>query len=183
MTEAIVLAAGAGRRFGGGKLIADWRGRPLVQWSVAAALASGVERVTVILGADAERVQPLLDSRVAVALCPDWDEGIAASLRHGLSILVPATDALLIFLGDMPLVSPILAAQLLDEVIGGAPAAIADHHGTPAHPAAVHRSVFHLLMQLKGDRGARGLLAALPGTRVIATEDPGSIFDVDTDTR
>lgn len=101
-------------------------------------------------------------------------------MRHGFSILDPATDAVVIFLGDMPLVSPILAAHLLAELVDGAPAAIADHRGAPAHPVAVRRPVFSALMDLRGDRGARSLLSGLAGVRVIETDDPGSIFDVDT---
>ena len=179
-TEAIVLAAGAGRRFGRGKLIADWRGQPLIRWSVAAAHASQTGRVTVILGSDAERVHAVLDPEIATQVCLDWEEGIAASLRCGLSILDPATDAVLIFLGDMPLLSPGLGARLLREVARNAPAAIAEYRGTAAHPVAVHRSVFPLLMELSGDHGARSLLSGLTGVRLIETNDPGSIFDVDT---
>lgn len=177
--HALVLAAGAGRRFGGRKLLARWRGRRLIEWSVAAALASGADAVTVVLGADAEEIEPCLPPSVAIVLCDDWDEGLAASLRCGINSLPPTTSAVAIFLGDMPAVSPVLARQLLDVVKAGAPAAVASFEGRPAHPVAIGAAIFPMLLALQGDRGARRELLSLAGTKTIATDCESSIFDID----
>jgi len=84
MTEAsrvvaIVLAAGAGSRFGGRKLVAPLAGRPLVAWAVTAAVASGVGRVVVVLGADADTVEAALlaDGSLATPIA-DAPDRIAA---------------------------------------------------------------------------------------------------------
>ena len=177
--HALVLAAGAGRRFGGRKLLARWRGRPLIEWSVAAALASGVDAVTVVLGADAVETAACLPASVGSVVCDDWAEGMAASLRCGILALPAATSAVAIFLGDMPAVSPVLARHLLDAVKAGAPAAIASFEGTPAHPVAISAAAFPLLLALQGDRGARRELLSLAGTTIIATDCASSIFDID----
>jgi molybdenum cofactor cytidylyltransferase len=177
--HALVLAAGAGRRFGGRKLLAQWRGRPLIAWSVDAALASGVEAVTVVLGADADEIAACLPAAVGRVVCDDWAEGMAASLRCGIAALPPATSAVAIFLGDMPDVSPALARLLLDAVKAGAPAAVATFDGTPAHPVAIGSAAFAMVRSLSGDRGARSELLSLPGTKMIATDLAGSTFDID----
>jgi molybdenum cofactor cytidylyltransferase len=182
-TQALVLAAGAGLRFGGGKLVAIHRGRPLIDWAVAAALATPVAGVHVVLGAQAAAVRAALsdrgDPRLAFVPCPDWADGLAASLRRGVAALPPETRALLIFLGDMPDVDPGLARRLLDRVLAGAPAAMPVHRGRPAHPVAVAGAHLSGLMHLSGDRGARAYLDRI-GAVEVATDDPGSVFDIDT---
>lgn len=184
--HAIVLAAGAGQRFGGAKLTADWRGEPLVLAAVRTALAATVETVTVVTGADTkvvEVVAGLGEPRVCQVLAEDWDEGLAASLRAGISALPTSTRAVVVFLGDMPRVPAFLADALLDAATDGAPAAIVRSPHGPAHPAAFNAAIFPDLLRLRGDRGARSVLHAL-GDQVAAIDcnDPGVVFDVDRPT-
>ena len=183
-THAIVLAAGAGRRFGGGKLCSLFWGRPLVTWAVEAALATRVAGVTVVVGADADRVGIALsayqDHRLRIVTCPDWNVGLSRSLQCGLGSLPRDTRAVLLFLGDMPCVSSQLADQLLCAVLSGAPAAMPVCEGLPAHPVAIASSHFPGLRGLTGDRGARSFLTDLPDGVQIHTDDCGSLFDVDT---
>lgn len=181
--HAIVLAAGAGRRFGGGKLTAPWRGEPLILASVRIALAAAVETVTVVTGADATVVEALADvrdHRLRWIAIEDWDEGLAASLRAGISALPASASAMAIFLGDMPQIPDTLADALLAAVAGGAPAAVVRSPHGPAHPVAFSAAVFPDLLRLRGDRGARTVLEAL-GDRVanIDCDHPWVVFDVD----
>ncbi len=177
--HALVLAAGAGRRFGGDKLLANWRGRPLIEWSVAAAIDSGVDGVTVVLGCGAPTIEARLPSFVGTVMCDEWTEGIAASLRCGIASLPASTTAVAIFLGDMPGVSPALAREVLDAVKAGAPAAVARFNGLPAHPVAIASASFPLLRTLRGDRGARSLLLSIPGMTIIETTLAAAVFDID----
>lgn len=183
--HAIVLAAGAGRRFGGRKLLAEWRGRPLILWAVEAALAARVERVTVVVGSDGEAVAAafatLASERLVVVAASDWADGLSASLKAGVEALPPDAEAVAIFLGDMPGVSSAEADALLDAVEAGAPAARLRHPDGPAHPTASGRGLFPQLTALSGDQGARGVLAALGDAVVeITSDNPGAVFDVDT---
>ena len=183
-THALVLAAGAGSRFGGGKLCADWHGRPLIRAAVETALATPAEAVHVVVGADAAKVRQCLaglaDPRLGFVICADWAEGISASLRAGIDSLPPDARAMIVFLGDMPMVSAELAARLLDGVLAGAPAAIPVCEGRPAHPVAIGAEIFPRLRLLEGDQGARRLLESLPGVMRVPTTDAGSVADVDT---
>lgn len=182
--HAIVLAAGASVRFGGGKLTAPLRSRPLVAWATEAALSTCVETVTVVTGADGDRVQlalaPLRGPRLNVVKCGEWNEGLAASLRCGMDSLPAAARAALIFLGDMPDVSPDLGDRLLAEVLGGAPAALPVYRDVPGHPVAISNGLFPRLAELAGDRGARAVLSGLDGLIRMATDDAGCIRDIDT---
>jgi molybdenum cofactor cytidylyltransferase len=183
-THAIVLAAGAGRRFGGGKLCSLYRGKPLVTWAVDAAIATRVARVTIVLGADADRVGMALSrfqgERLRTVTCPEWNDGLSRSLICGLESLPPDARALLLFLGDMPNVSSGLADQLLGAVLSGAPAAMPVCDGLPAHPVAIASSLFPGLLGLAGDKGARPFLSDVSGAVQIQTDDCASLFDVDT---
>lgn len=182
--HAIVLAAGAGRRFGGGKLTADWRGEPLIRAAVRTALTAGVDQVIVVTGADADQVANALSSldnpRLAIVPSVGWAEGMAASLRTGIAALPESAEAVVVFLGDMPLIPPALADELLDAVMDGAPAAtVRSVHG-PAHPVAFSAGVLPQLMNLQGDRGARSVLEDLGEAVVnIDSNDPGVVVDVD----
>lgn len=182
--HAVVLAAGAGSRFGSAKLLAPLRGQPLVRWSVEAALDTGCETVTVVLGAGAEAIATALakhtDRRLHIVHCADWADGLSASLRGGIAALPSGAKAAVVFLGDMPQVSPALGDEVLRAVLAGAPAAYPAHAGQPGHPVALSSQLFPALDTLTGDRGARSILSGLAGVVVIDTDDPGCIADVDT---
>lgn len=182
--HAIVLAAGGSSRFGGAKLLAPYRGAPLVSWSAGAALASRAATVTVVTGSRSVDVAGALAPRACERLhlveAADWADGLSASLRTGLRALPADAGAALIFLGDMPDVSPSIADVALAAVLGGAPAALPTIDGIPGHPVAVASRLFPHLEKLLGDRGARSLLAGLDGVAEIACDDPGCIRDIDT---
>lgn len=181
--HALVLAGGAGRRFGGGKLLADWRGRTLVVWSVETALAAPVDGVVVVVGCRASEVRAALsdltDPRLRIVDAPDWDNGLSASLRAGVKALPPEAESLAIFLGDMPLVDPSSVVPLFDAVEAGAVAARLDHVDGPAHPIVFGRSLFPDLLRTRGDRGARSLLVGRDDIAVFTTPDDRAVFDVD----
>ncbi|MET0745708.1 MAG: nucleotidyltransferase family protein [Microvirga sp.] len=186
--HALVLAAGAGRRFGGRKLLAPWQGAPLVQAALDAAAATELSGLTVVTGADAPDVAAAIGdwsrqnprARVEVVHAPDHGEGLAASLRAGLRALPPHADGAVIFLGDMPCVPrgivPDLLAALRPESLAAAPC----FEGRRGHPVLVRSDLFEALLSLNGDAGARTVLDGL-GERLVLVpaKDAGVLFDVD----
>ena len=182
--HAVVLAAGAGRRFGGRKLLADWRGEPLVLAAVRRALSARVDSVTLVVGSDAAAVTAavatLEDSRLRIVAAPNWSEGMGASLSAGVRSLPADAAKAVVFLGDMPAIPDKLADQLLDALDGAHVAARTISPHGPAHPVAFAREMFESLACLTADQGARALLSTL-GPRVagVFTDDPGVVFDVD----
>src|SRR5918998_2119280 len=96
----LVLAAGEGRRFGGTKQLAPFRGRPLLEHALAA--VAGLSPRVVVLGHAAEEIAAAVDLQGArPVVCAGWREGQAASLRCGLAAVAGA-DAVLVVLGDQP---------------------------------------------------------------------------------
>jgi molybdenum cofactor cytidylyltransferase len=187
--EAIVLAAGAGSRFGGGKLLAPWRGGVLLDGALEAAFAAPVGRVIVVTGTDAEAVGAAATAhaarhgegrRLALVHAADHAEGMGASLRTGAAALSPNLDGVFVFLGDMPRVPAGVADQLAAAVLAGAPAASAAFRGQRGHPTLIGGALIPGLLSLKGDAGARGVLKDL-GQRLALIEAPddGVLFDVD----
>ncbi|GGN10705.1 hypothetical protein GCM10009721_43370 [Terrabacter tumescens] len=122
----LVLAAGAGRRMGGPKaLVRRHPDEPtLVERAVSLLHAGGCSGITVVVGAAAEEVTAIvtaLGRDVDVVPCPDWDEGMGASLRAGLTALTRSThegegcvDAVLVTLVDLPDLTPEVVARVLD---------------------------------------------------------------------
>ena len=80
----VILAAGASTRMGSPKQLLALDGKPLLVRAVEAALASSAWPVVVVLGAQAEKIRPILARLpVLVAENPAWAEGMAASIRTG----------------------------------------------------------------------------------------------------
>lgn len=177
---AIVLAGGAGRRFGGGKLLAPFRGRPLIAHAVAAARASLAAEVLVVTGCDAAAISQAIGPGIAFVHAPDWAEGIAASLRAGLAALPPSAEAALICLGDMPLVTPGIIDRLILAARPGR-VTVPVHRGRRGNPVLWPRTQFARLAALTGDAGGRAALAADPALACeVPVESEAVLLDADT---
>jgi molybdenum cofactor cytidylyltransferase len=186
--EAIVLAGGAGSRFGGGKLTAPWRDGVLIDGALRAAFAAPVRSVTVVIGADgnvaaaarafAERTGQA--HRLRLIPCPDHAEGMGATLRAGVASLPPDSAGVFVFLGDMPQIPPAILPALVAAIGGGAPAAAPSFEGRRGHPVLFSAALLPQLRALTGDQGAREVLRAL-GERLTLVEAPdgGVLVDID----
>jgi CTP:molybdopterin cytidylyltransferase MocA len=188
----LVLAAGSGSRFGGGKVRATLDGRPLVAHVLAAARAAGLRRLVLVLGRDAVEVlaavrvaEPGLLDGVLVAVNGAPERGLATSLRLGLAAATasPAPTGVVVLLGDQPRVRAevvealaLAAASSPGEALAVVPA-YADEGGP--NPALLLPAGWPLAAELEGDRGAGPLLAAHP-ERVLRIPVAGANPDVDT---
>jgi molybdenum cofactor cytidylyltransferase len=186
--DALVLAAGASARFGGGKLLAPWRGGVLLDGALAAAFAAPARKVTVVWGAD-RRVADVAktwaaaqgaEDRLVVVEAAAHADGLSASLRAGLASLPPNSAGAVIFLGDMPRIPHAVLAPLAEALAGGADAAAPTFEGRRGHPVLLGKALFAQLAALDGDRGAGALLSRLgPGLATVAATGDGVLYDVD----
>lgn len=187
--EAVVLAAGLGSRFGGGKLLAPYMAGVLLDGAVAAALAAPVRHVTVVTGAEEEAVARAVlafadrvaqHDRLRFVHAADYAEGMAHSLRMGIASLPLDATACFVFLGDMPRVPRNVLAPLAGAMRSGAPAAAPLFAGRRGNPVVLSRELFPQILELTGDAGARRVLDTL-GDRLALVEAPddGVLYDVD----
>ncbi|MDQ7804417.1 nucleotidyltransferase family protein [Amycolatopsis sp. A133] len=177
----LLLAAGAGRRFGGPKALAQVDGEPLVLRALRTLTAAGCDPVRVVVGAAADQVRALLPDPAQAVLAEDWASGMGASLKAGLTALqsVDAPKAALVHLVDLPWVGP----DILTRVSARATAetvARAAYHGVPGHPVLLGRRWWaEIAGAARGDRGARDWLATREDLTLIECGDLGSGRDVD----
>jgi molybdenum cofactor cytidylyltransferase len=156
----VVLAAGASTRFGSSKQLVRVNGRPLMLTAVSRAVELAGHSVTVVLGANAGELAPLLrHSPAAVAINRDWQEGIASSIREGVAHAAATADGVLIALADQAAVT-VEDLRRLAGLWRRDPTSIAaaQYAGTMGVPAIFPRWCFRELNELRGDRGAQVLL-------------------------
>lgn len=159
MVAAVVLAAGAGSRFGGPKQAL------LLPEVLRRVRESSVDDVLVVTGAHP------LETDVRVVRCPEWELGPGASLRCGLAALDEDVDAGVVVLADGPDLSP----AAIDRVVaawgdGVGEIVAASYGGDRGHPVVLARSVWGRIP----DEGARALEPVL-----VPCDDLGSPGDVD----
>ncbi|WOF22744.1 NTP transferase domain-containing protein [Microbacterium betulae] len=159
----IVLAGGAGTRFGGPKALARAAdGAPWVRTAVETLREGGCARVVVVLGAGAGEASALVPDDAQVAVAEDWAEGVAASLRAGIRAAGPA-DAVVVLPVDTPDTPPSAVRRVVAAAAGEPRSALAQAvYGTrPGHPVLVGaRHLAPLAASVSGDRGARPYLVA-----------------------
>ncbi len=179
--QGLILAAGAGRRFGGGKQLSDFRGRPLLEWAIDAMVkAKSVSAFSVVLGSGAEEILARIDLGGArVVVCEGWSEGMGASLRAGLESL-ETTDGAVVTLGDQPFIGPEAIDRVCAGFDGGCWDAVrATYSGRPGHPVLLGPAVLACSHELTGDVGARSLLRRF-NVREVPCDDVADPHDVDT---
>ncbi len=174
---AVILAAGAGSRFGspGEKLLALGKGRPLVTYAIAPALEAGLDELVVVSGSiDLRSVVP---AEATLLENSDWQLGQATSLRVGLDWCHrQGHDAAVVGLGDLPGLT--VEAWKAVATAAGGPIVIATYGGRRGHPVRLDVEIWQSL-PLDGDEGARALIARHPElvTEVACSGQPA---DIDT---
>lgn len=179
--HAIVLAAGASTRFGAIKQLAHVDGRPLLQIVVERAVEVIGRAVTVVLGAHAAEIVPVLrNSPASIVINRDWNEGLASSVRAGVAQLPGSCAGVMLLLADQAAVSAAELARLAeawqrqpDYIVA------AQYSGTLGAPTIFPRTSFAALTRLHGDHGAQALLRSNPN-RVVRVPLARAASDINT---
>ena len=180
----IILAAGESKRMGSPKQLLSFDGSTLLARVAKTACESMTHPVIAVLGAHAEKIRPTLNiPGITVVNNEDWQEGMASSIRKGLSSMMelyPQVDGILILVCDQPYLNPDLIKVLIDaQRDAGLPAAAASYSGKLGTPALFHKSLFSVLMLLSGDTGARKMLERMRENVVKVDFEMGDV-DIDT---
>lgn len=158
---AIVLAAGCSKRMGErNKLLQSVNGAPLISRVVGQIMASTIKDVFVVTGFECQQVASALESYPITPLYnPNFSTGIASSIRTGIEKLPDDTSGVMVFLGDMPLITHDLIQELIShfDPAAGRSIIIPTYEGNRGNPVLWSQSLFGEMRVLKGDRGARTL--------------------------
>jgi CTP:molybdopterin cytidylyltransferase MocA len=176
----LVLAAGAASRFGSPKQLARIGGVMMLQKAVSQATDVAGHAVTVVLGAHAERITPLLrQSPASVEINRHWQEGLASSLRLGIGRL-PSCEGVLVTLADQVAVTAFDLRRLVSAWRRQPEWLIAaSYDGHTGVPAVFPAWCFPDLLALRGDAGARTVLAR-HADRCLRVPMPNAGVDIDT---
>ncbi len=161
--SAIVLAAGRSTRMGPeNKLLKTIDGAPMVRQCVENLLVGRIDQVTVVTGYEREAVEAALrEFPVSFVHNPDFCDGLSTSLKAGIAEQSDSTDAALVALGDMPLITPALIGKLISafDPEEGRGICVPTFEGKRGNPVLWGADYFPAMAGLSGDTGAKHLLA------------------------
>ena len=183
-TAIVILAAGTSSRLGSPKQLLEYNGKTLLQHAIDTALATGCPKVMVVLGARADMLKTeLANEPIEVLENKNWQEGMTSSIRYALQNITIAgfqPESIIFMVCDQPFVTSSLLMSLVEKgVETGLPIIASGYDDKAGTPAMFHKSMFPQLMDLKGDKGARALLAAQP-EKVAIVPFPKGVTDIDT---
>lgn len=179
---ALVLAAGLSARMGSNKLLADFHGRALIRATVESIAA---DSITVVTGHDSDKIAAALAGLpVEIVPNPDFAQGLSTSIKCGLAALPPDTDAVLVCLGDMPLVDKDMQRRL---IAAFSPAdqrsiCVPVWQGQRGNPVLWGPAHFESMKALGGDQGARALMSQF-ADEVVEVEATSEAVLLDADTQ
>ena len=177
----VVLAAGASTRLEGLKQLMTFRNKPLVAYSVEAAIGGGLDPILVVVGRDADDVRNALSHYpVQFVENAEWESGQSGSVRLGLNAVHDQVEAVIFLLADMPLVTSDLVEALVKkhrQTLGSVIAPFVE--GKRGNPVLFDRKTFDALREVKGDQGGRALFSQYPMEQI--EWDKSALFDVDSD--
>lgn len=179
---AVVPAAGAARRFGGGKLMADLHGRPLLDHTIESLLEGGVDRVVIVAPApDAFSAVPAMaDARVKVVVNPEPSRGMFSSIQCGLDAAGEQASWLAVLPADMPFVRAATVSRLIEAAGRANEVVVAACDGRRGHPLVLPARLRGPLLAQPASSSLKAALGALGAASIeVEVGDPGVVRDVD----
>ena len=179
----ILLAAGAGSRFGGGKLTHVLEGVAIGVRSARNMLAAGLS-VTAVIRPGSEALGQLLEAEGCVVTeCANAVDGMGFSLSHAVANTVSRSleaAGWVVALADMPRIAPGTIDVVAKQIEAGALLAAPTYRGERGHPVGLNVRLLNELLALTGDQGAREVVKRHhTDMMLIPIDDPGVIFDID----
>lgn len=181
MPHIVLLAAGASERLGSPKQLLPYQGTTLIRHLVKVALDSRARGVTIVLGANADLIEPeIARMHVNIVRNPEWKTGMASSIRAALEAVRDFANAVLFMVSDQPLVTTPSLNSIIDRFRdSGGQIVASGYAGTVGIPALFPKRFFPELLQLTGDAGAKSILLR-HRQELIAIPFPDGAVDIDT---
>ena len=182
---AIVLAAGQSHRMGDeNKLLMKIDDYPMVEHVAKILNESCLDKIIVVTGFESKQIKSALNGYDVMFIDnPDYEQGLSTSLIAGLRSVDEMTDAVIICLGDMPMITSTGIKQLIDEFNpeGGREICVPTYQGKRGNPILWSRRFINEMLQLEGDVGAKHLLFSYDDVvHEVSIQDSGVLLDFDT---
>jgi molybdenum cofactor cytidylyltransferase len=180
MIVGVLLAAGAGTRFGGGKLLHKLPDGTPIAVAAAASLVPACDRVIAVIRAGDDELATLLtQAGCGIVVCDKAEQGMGHSLAAGVQASADAS-AWLVALADMPYIATATHQAVAACLRSGASLAASQYRGKRGHPVGFSSAWRIPLTALTGDQGARALLGAhSDSVTLCAVDDVGILRDID----
>lgn len=183
MISAILLAAGKSRRMGRPKLLMPFGQSTIVGQAIDNLLGSVVDEVIVVLGPGAEEaIKTLVTKPVKLMTNPDYEQGMSTSIIAGLNLVDSQAQAVMLALGDQPLINSQTITRLVKEFYNHDKGiAIPTCQGRRGHPIIFAIKYKEKLLELRGDMGGRQIIKDHPDDILeVAVSCEGIYIDIDT---
>jgi molybdenum cofactor cytidylyltransferase len=183
MLSAILLTAGESKRMGAPKQLMPWQQGTIVEKATDNLLCSDIDEVIVVLGYRAEEVRKCIASRpVKIVVNPDYKRGLSTSIIAGVNKVDSQSRAVMIALGDQPLINSRLINILIKKFLKSDKGiAVPAYQGKRGHPVIFSLKYREQLLNLRGDVGARQIIIDHPGDTLEVPVNCESVCtDIDT---
>ncbi len=182
--SAIILAAGESKRMGKQqKLLMPLERTTILEQTVDNFINSNVSEVIVVAGFQAEEIKRLMVNKpVTVVVNPHFHQGMSTSIIVGLQRITDESRGIMITLADQPFIDSRTINQLIREFgLHSKGIVVPTHQGRRGHPVILSGKYRPELLTLKGDVGARQILALHPEDVLeVAVDCEGVLLDIDT---
>ena len=180
LISGILLAAGAGSRFGGEKLLHPLEdGVAIAAHAARNLLAATPEVIAVVRWGDFPLYDMLEQEGCQVTMFQGAARGMGASLAHGVA-QARGADGWVIALADMPGIAPDTIKRVIAALEEGASIAAPVHKGERGHPVGFGAQLRDELLALDGDQGARAVVERhREAVNLVECDDPGILLDID----
>jgi molybdenum cofactor cytidylyltransferase len=176
----VILAAGNSSRLGSPKQLLMYQGKSLLRCAIDESRGAGADQLVVVGGA--LDLADFMEDDICLVKNEQWEEGMASSIRCGVEAVQERSEMeyAIIMVCDQPYADREVLKGLVElQQRSGKPIVASEYGGRAGTPALFHRSFFTMLMQLKGDVGARHLIADHKEL-VAFVGFPKGITDIDT---
>ena len=183
MISAILLAAGESKRMvDENKLIKKYKSIPLIKHAVSNVLNSPIDELIIVLGYQKEAIEKIIEENKKIKFIanPNFESGIASSIKKGLDSLSKETEAFFICLGDMPNVNKEIYNQLINASFGNKDKEIfvPYYQERQANPILFSKKMKDEIQKIEGDFGAKKIIADNEKKVFkLSTQDKGVITD------
>ena len=180
----LILAAGSSSRLGEPKQLLTLGDQTLLQHTINEAVALQKGPVLIVLGSKADLILPTLDrEKISFTINTNWEEGMGSSIRTGIQELLsqyPLTDAVMLMVCDQPYLSSDHLHELIQQADASGKGIAASTYGeTAGTPVLFSRKYFPVLIELKGNEGAKSLVNRF-AEDVCRVPFPNGEIDIDT---